>query len=45
MISLIEPSPFDAATAYIAVDAHKLDNFKTLHFQNQRLRQNVDKNH
>jgi photosystem II stability/assembly factor-like uncharacterized protein len=28
MISLIEPSPFDAATAYIAVDAHKLDNFK-----------------
>jgi hypothetical protein len=28
MISLIEASPFDAATAYIAVDAHKLDNFK-----------------
>lgn len=28
MISLIEPSPFDAATSYIAVDAHKLDNFK-----------------
>src|SRR5580692_6875904 len=28
MISLIEPSPFDAATAYIAVNAHKLDNFK-----------------
>jgi hypothetical protein len=28
MISVIEPSPFDAATAYIAVDAHKLDNFK-----------------
>ena len=28
MISLIEPSPFDAGTAYAAVDAHKLDNYK-----------------
>jgi photosystem II stability/assembly factor-like uncharacterized protein len=28
MVSLIEPSPFDAGTAYAAVDAHKLDNFK-----------------
>ena len=28
MISLIEPSPFDAATAYAAVDAHKLDKYK-----------------
>ncbi|HYL64624.1 MAG TPA: glycosyl hydrolase [Candidatus Methylomirabilis sp.] len=27
-ISLIEASPFDAATAYLAVDAHKLDNLK-----------------
>jgi photosystem II stability/assembly factor-like uncharacterized protein len=27
MISLIDASPFDAATAYVAVDAHKLDNF------------------
>src|SRR6202007_1283553 len=26
-VSLIEASPFDAATAYVAVDAHKLDNF------------------
>jgi photosystem II stability/assembly factor-like uncharacterized protein len=26
-ISLIEASPFDAGTAYAAVDAHKLDNF------------------
>ena len=33
MISLIEPSPFDAATAYIAVDAHKLDNFKPYIFK------------
>jgi photosystem II stability/assembly factor-like uncharacterized protein len=27
-ISLIEPSPFDAATAYVVVDAHRLDNMK-----------------
>ena len=27
MVSLIEASPFDAGTAYAAVDAHKLDNF------------------
>jgi photosystem II stability/assembly factor-like uncharacterized protein len=27
-VSLIEPSPFDAATAYVAVDAHRLDNMK-----------------
>ena len=28
MISLIEPSPFDAGTAYVAVDRHKLDDFR-----------------
>src|SRR6266849_730992 len=28
MVSLIEASPFEAGTAYVAVDAHKLDNFK-----------------
>jgi photosystem II stability/assembly factor-like uncharacterized protein len=33
MISLIEASPFDSATAYIAVDAHKLDNFKPYVFK------------
>jgi photosystem II stability/assembly factor-like uncharacterized protein len=27
-VSLIEPSPFDAATAYVVVDAHRLDNMK-----------------
>src|SRR5260370_10079238 len=27
MVSLIEASPFDVGTAYVAVDAHKLDNF------------------
>src|SRR5579864_4968787 len=33
MVSLIESSPFDAATAYVAVDAHKLDNFKPYIFK------------
>jgi photosystem II stability/assembly factor-like uncharacterized protein len=33
MVSLIEPSPFDAGTAYAAVDAHKLDNFKPYIFK------------
>jgi len=28
LVSLIEASPHDAGTAYAAVDAHKLDNFK-----------------
>ena len=45
MVSLIEASPFDAGTAYAAVDAHKLDNFKPYIFKTSRLRQNVDKNH
>jgi photosystem II stability/assembly factor-like uncharacterized protein len=27
-ISLIEPSPFDAATAYVIVDAHRLDDLR-----------------
>lgn len=33
MISLIEASPFEAGTAYVAVDAHKLDNFKPYIFK------------
>lgn len=33
MISLIDASPFDAGTAYAAVDAHKLDNFKPYIFK------------
>ena len=28
MISLIDPSPHDAGTAYVAVDRHRLDDFK-----------------
>jgi photosystem II stability/assembly factor-like uncharacterized protein len=27
-VSLIEPSPFDAATAYVVVDAHRLDDLR-----------------
>jgi photosystem II stability/assembly factor-like uncharacterized protein len=30
MVSLIDPSPHDAATAYAAVDRHKLDDLKPL---------------
>jgi photosystem II stability/assembly factor-like uncharacterized protein len=30
MISIVEPSHFDAAAAYIAVDRHKLDDFRPL---------------
>jgi hypothetical protein len=33
MISLIDASSFDAATAFIAVDAHKLDNFRPYIFK------------
>ncbi len=28
MVSLIDPSPHDAATAYVAVDCHKLDDYR-----------------
>jgi photosystem II stability/assembly factor-like uncharacterized protein len=33
LVSLIEASPFDAATAYVALDAHKLDNSKPYIFK------------
>ncbi len=33
MVSLIEASPFDAGTAYAAIDAHKLDNFRPYIFK------------
>ena len=32
-VSLIEPSAFDAATAYVVVDAHRLDNMKPYLFK------------
>ena len=27
-VSMIEPSPFDAGTAYVVVDAHRLDDMQ-----------------
>ena len=32
-VSLIEPSPFDAATAYVVIDAHRLDDMKPYLFK------------
>ncbi|HEY2934066.1 MAG TPA: glycosyl hydrolase [Acidobacteriota bacterium] len=32
-VSIIEPSPFDAATAYVAVDAHRLDDMRPYVFK------------
>jgi photosystem II stability/assembly factor-like uncharacterized protein len=32
-ISMIEPSPFDAATAYVVVDAHRLDDMRPYLFK------------
>ncbi|HXW06194.1 MAG TPA: hypothetical protein VD833_13235 [Vicinamibacterales bacterium] len=32
-VSLIEPSPFDAATAYVVVDAHRLDDMRPYLFK------------
>lgn len=32
-VSLIEPSPFDAGTAYVAVDRHRLDDLKPYVFK------------
>jgi photosystem II stability/assembly factor-like uncharacterized protein len=33
LVSLIDPSPFDAAGAYVAVDRHRLDDFKPYIFK------------
>jgi hypothetical protein len=33
MVSLIDPSPHDKATAYVAVDRHKLDDLKPLMYK------------
>ena len=33
MVSIVEPSHFDAGTAYIAVDRHKLDDFRPMIFR------------
>ena len=36
-VSLIEPSPFDAATAYVVVDAHRLDDMRPYLFKTSDL--------
>ena len=33
MVSIVEPSHFDAGTAYVAVDRHKLDDFHAMIFR------------
>ncbi len=35
MISIVEPSHFDAGTVYVAVDRHKLDDFRPLIFRSR----------
>jgi hypothetical protein len=44
MVSLIEPSPHDAAAAYAAIDRHKLDDLQAADLPYPRLRQDVDSN-
>ena len=42
VVSKIEPSHFDAGTAYIAVDFHLMDNRDPLLLQDHRFRQDLD---
>ena len=41
-VSMIEPSPFDANTAYVVVDAHRLDDMQPVPVQDDRPRQDVE---
>ena len=41
-ISMIEPSRYDADTAYVAVDRHKLDDLKAYVFMTDRRRQDLE---
>ena len=41
-VSQIEASPFDAGTAYVAVDRHQNDDLRPYIFKTTDLRQNVD---
>ena len=41
-VSCIEPSPFDAGTAYVVVDAHRLDDTRPYLCKTDRLRQDLD---
>jgi len=42
MVSIIEPSPHEAGSAFAAIDRHKLDDFKPLIYRTQRRRQDLD---
>ena len=41
-VSRVEPSHFDAGTAYVSFDGHRSDNFKPYILQDDGLRQDVD---
>ena len=41
-VSRVEPSHFDAGTAYVSFDGHRSDNFKLVHPEDDGLRQDVD---
>ena len=41
-IAMIEPSHFDPAEAWAAVDRHRLEDYKPVHLSHARLRQDVD---
>ena len=44
-VDLIEPSPHDANTAYVAVDRHQARRHQAVHFQDDRRGKNVDCDH
>ena len=44
-VSMIEASPHDAGTAYVAVERHKLRRLRALRLQDHRLRQDLDQAH
>ena len=41
-VSMIEPSPFDANTAYVVVDAHRLDDMQPYLYKTTDLGQDVE---
>ncbi len=45
LISVIEPSPHDPATAYVAATRYKSDDYTPLPAEDERLRQDLDDDH
>ena len=45
LISIIEPSPHDPATAYVAATRYKLDDSAPVSLQDERLRRDLDEDH